>query len=164
MDVLILMRHGKAMRDDEAPSDRERALTPRGQRDAASAGQHLAEAGLKPARILVSGARRTRETYEALAESLTAPAELLDVLYMASAKTIWNAAAACGSGAVMVIGHNPGVHELALALLEQSHDRSAAADAIRLSMPTSAYAAFSLSGSTREAAGPRLLGAWSPKY
>lgn len=163
MDVLILMRHGKAVRDDEAPSDRERGLTARGRRDARAAGERLVAAGLIPARILVSGAQRTRETHEALAECLPAPSELIDGLYMATAKTIWNAAMAGGEGAVMVIGHNPGIHELAASLAKQSHERSPAANAIRLAMPTAAYAAFSITGSTRDAAGPRLLSTWSPK-
>jgi phosphohistidine phosphatase len=163
LDILILMRHGKAVRDDEAPSDWERGLTPRGRRDARAAGERLAEAGLIPARILVSGARRTRETHEALAESLPGPFELSDGLYMASAKAIWTAATAAGDGAVMVIGHNPGIQELVASLVDQSHERSPAANAIRLSLPTAAYAAFSIAGSTRDAAGPRLLSAWSPK-
>lgn len=163
MDVLILMRHGKAVRDDEALSDRERGLTPRGRKDARTAGERLAEAGLAPSRILVSGARRTRETHEALAERLPAPAEFIDTLYMASAKTIWNAAMAGGDGVVMVIGHNPGLQELAASLVEQSHEHSPAACAILNSLPTAAFAAFSIAGSARDAAGPRFLSAWSPK-
>jgi phosphohistidine phosphatase len=163
LDVLILMRHGKAVRDDEAPSDRERGLTPRGRRDAKAAGEHLIEAGLMPGRILVSGAARTRQTFEALSERLPAPVDFVDRLYMASAGTIWNAAMETGDRAVMVIGHNPGIHELIATLTEQTHDRSPTANALGLHLPTAAYAAFSLSGSTRGAAGPRLLSSWSPK-
>jgi phosphohistidine phosphatase len=161
MDVLILMRHGKAVR--EAPSDRERGLAPRGVREAAAAGAQIVAAGLTPDRVLVSAAERTRQTYAALAGDVTAPAEFLEPLYMANAKTIWDAAAASGGRVVLVIGHNPGMHELAIDLVAQSHEKSAATKTIRERFPTSAFAAFSITGDVRHAAGSRLVAHWSPK-
>ena len=161
MEVLILMRHGKAVRPDEAPSDKARGLTERGQRDAKEAGEKLAAAGLKPDRILVSTAVRTRETYSALAKSFSAKPDFVEALYMADAKHIWDEAERSGGDVVMVIGHNPGMHDLAADMLAQAHDRSALGKTISAHMPTAAFAAFSLAGTARHAAGPRLLTAWA---
>jgi phosphohistidine phosphatase len=163
MDVVILMRHGKAVRDHEAPSDRERGLTARGRNDAKAAGAMLRESGLAPDRILVSSAERTRQTYAALGLSIAPAATFEDDLYMASADAIWNAAERSGGSTVLVIGHNPGLHELAADLAEQTHERSAATKSLRQHLPTSAFAVFSIAGSRRRAAGPRLLAIWTPK-
>ena len=161
MDVLILMRHGKAVRDHEAPSDRARGLTARGAREAMLAGAQMVEAGLKPDRILVSAAERTRQTYDALAPAFRCAPEFLEPLYMASAKTIWRSAVESGGEVVLVIGHNPGTHELAIDLLTQMEKKSPAAGAILANFPTSAFAAFALTGGARDVV--RLITSWSPK-
>ena len=62
MRTLILMRHAKAVKASEAPSDETRGLTGRGERDAAEPRGALAGFGLAPQLALVSSARRTRET------------------------------------------------------------------------------------------------------
>ena len=162
MNVLILMRHGKAVRDSEAPDDKSRDLTNRGRRQAAEAGIALKAAGINPDRILVSGAARTRQTYAALSGQFDAAPTFLDDLYMASAETVWNEAIRTGGEVVLVIGHNPGLQALAASLGAQSHDQSAAAKALRQHLPTSAYAAFSIAGTRFDAAGPRLISVWSP--
>jgi phosphohistidine phosphatase len=163
MEVLILMRHGKAVGPDEAATDKARGLTERGRREAREAGEHLADARLAPDRILVSTATRTRETYAALAGKPAGEADFVEALYMADSEQIWAEAVRSGGDVVMVIGHNPGLHDLAADLIAQAHDRSALGRMLGEHMPTSAYAAFSLSGSTLRAAGPRLLSAWSAK-
>jgi phosphohistidine phosphatase len=163
MDVLILMRHGKAVRDSQAPSDRARGLTSRGAREAMLAGAHMVEAGLKPDRILVSAAERTRQTYAALAAGFRATPEFLEPLYMASSDTIWHLAADSGGEIVLAIGHNPGMHELASALLDQAAEDSAAAESIRADFPTSAFAAFAFTRQQRAAPLVRLIASWSPK-
>lgn len=143
MDALILLRHGKAVRDHEAPDDKSRGLTDRGRRQAAEAGAAIANAGLAPDRILVSSAARTRETYAALSSSFAASPAFLDQLYLATGKTIWNEAARSGGRVVLVIGHNPGLHDLGVKLADRAHDHSAAAVALRSNFPTSAFATFS---------------------
>ena len=80
---------------------------------------------------------------------------------MAEAEDIWREADRSGGDVVMVIGHNPGLHELAADMLAQAHDRSALGKTISAHLPTSAFAAFSLAGSARHAAGPRLLAGWA---
>jgi phosphohistidine phosphatase len=160
MDVLILLRHGKAER--EAADDKSRDLTDRGRRQAAEAGAAIAAEGLEPDRILVSGAARTRQTFAALQSSFGTPATFLDSLYMAPAQQIWNEAIRSGGKIVLVIGHNPGLQDLAADLARQSNDRTSAALSLCDHFPTSAFAAFSASGARMDGAEPTFISAWKP--
>ena len=65
MDRLILMRHGKAERHAAQGGDFERALAERGRQDVALIASALAAEDLSPDLVLVSAARRTRETWDA---------------------------------------------------------------------------------------------------
>lgn len=114
---LVLFRHAKAVRHHEAPTDRDRALTVRGRQDAAQAAARLAGAGFSPEAVLVSPSARTRETW-AVAEALKGDiaAEYREPLYLADAHDILREAEETGAARVLVIGHNPGLHDLACAL------------------------------------------------
>ncbi|MGE3143446.1 MAG: histidine phosphatase family protein [Hyphomonadaceae bacterium] len=164
METLILLRHAKAVRDHEAPSDRARRLTGRGRRDAASAGAALAAAGFRPDFALISPALRTRETaHLALLDFAPIDARVDEALYLSEPETIWAAAQACGGAQVVVIAHNPGLHSLAAHLVAQAHDRSKAARALAEGVPTAAFAAFAIDGETYAAPGARLIAAWRPE-
>jgi phosphohistidine phosphatase len=123
------------------------------------AGAEIVRAGLKPDRILVSPAQRTRETYAALAAGFKVTPDYVEALYMATAKDIWDAVNASGGHVALVIGHNPGLHELASTLAERSGDKSSAAKAIRMHLPTAAFGVFEL----RDVQAPKFLAGWSPK-
>ncbi len=164
MHTLILMRHAKAVREHEAPSDRARKLTGRGRRDAEAAGAALAAARLRPDFALISAAQRTRETaHFALGDIAPLEARVDESLYLAPPELIWDAAVGCGGEAVLVVGHNPGIHALAALLIEQACDRSNAARMAAEHFPTAAWAAFEIAGSLVTAAGPRFLDAWRPE-
>lgn len=163
MRTLILMRHAKAVRGDEAPSDEARALTPRGRRDAAAAGAAMDEGGLKPELALVSTAARTRGTAEEALQRFTLEMVYSDDLYHAGSNEIWNAFAATNAACVIVIGHNPGMGELVSFLIRQAHDGSKLARDFVGHFPTAAFAAFELHGEMMRAAGPRLIAAWKPE-
>lgn len=163
MQQLILMRHGKAAPELDHAHDRDRPLQGRGIEEASLAGQQIAAhlqggaPGLK-FQALVSSARRTRETWQVMDGAFAAPPpRFVDALYMASAQTIWALAQSSAADTCLIIGHNPGLHELVQILLGQAHDHSAPARALMQNFPTSAFAAFALSGEVLEAAGPRLL-------
>jgi phosphohistidine phosphatase len=163
METLILLRHGKAVRDNEAPDDRSRNLTARGRADAAAAGEALARDGLRPDRVLVSPAARTRETFLAAAPALGRPhVRIVEDLYMADAETIWRCAAAAGGSRILVVGHNPGLHELCSRLLDEARDRSALALRLRDRFTTATFAAFALTSPVLGGAGPTLIAGWSP--
>lgn len=166
MPTLILLRHGKAVRETEAPTDEARRLTERGLRDAAEAGARIAAAGLRPSVVLVSPAQRTRETAaKAMAALPGATAAITDALYMAAPETIWAAAEAAfagGAETVLVVGHNPGLSELTAELIDQDNDGSRLARDLRDGLSTAAFAAFDIRGDVLDAAAPRLLAGWRP--
>jgi phosphohistidine phosphatase len=161
MHTLVLLRHAKA-EPDMGRADRERRLTAKGRLAAEAAAARMARGvGSTLERALVSSAARTQETWEIVQGALPAvPVVVLDGLYMASAEQIWQTAAESAAQACLVVGHNPGLHELAGLLLAQSHDHSALARDLGQRFPTAAFAAFSLTGDVLEAAGPRLLDGW----
>ena len=147
MDRLILMRHGKAEPHAASGGDFERALAPRGQNDATLMGQVLAKAGLSPDLVLVSSARRTRETWEAAAPAFpTARSETRRDLYHAEVQDVLAAIRdeAPDKGTVMVVGHNPGLHELALRMAQGGVISAGKLAQLRGKFPTSTVAVFSI--------------------
>jgi len=121
MRRLLLLRHAKAVRLQGGGSDRDRGLEERGRADARTVGQYLARHGAIPARALVSSATRTRETWALLAAAFqpAPPVDFDDRLYEAAPETILGAInqAADDTGTLLVIGHNPGMQELAAMLI-----------------------------------------------
>lgn len=140
MRQLVLFRHAKAATDSDTGEDVDRALAPRGRSDAPVTAKALAEAGADPQIVLVSGARRTRETWE-----LAAPAfrpttvHFVDRLYLAPADVLLRLAEEAGMERVMVVAHNPGIHELASRL---AHRMNALELKVRAKFPTAAGAIF----------------------
>jgi phosphohistidine phosphatase len=154
MDRLILLRHGKAEVDSASGDDFDRRLTPRGAKESAAMGRSLAELGLLPDLALVSSAARARETWEAAEPAFPqAQARFDDELYHADPGTVRRVAetACAGRGTVMVVGHNPGLQELAVMLLmEGSAPPSLVARAQR-QFPTAAAAVFLIDSNGRPA-------------
>jgi phosphohistidine phosphatase len=154
MDRLILFRHGKAEPDSASGEDFDRKLAPRGQRESAAMGKTLADLGLAPNLALVSPAARTRETWEA-AEPAFPAAEVRfeDALYLADPGTVRRTAEAGrgGHGTVMVVGHNPGLQELAVALLTEGGAPPALVARAQRHFPTAAAAVFLIDGNGRPA-------------
>ena len=142
MQRLILLRHGKAESTAASGGDFERGLTERGRREAAQMGRVLAEAGSAPDLVLVSTARRAMETWEAVSASFPkarmAPAR---ELYHASSDALADAidTASQAAASLMIVGHNPGLHELSLALPAKPAEP---APALGESFPTAAAAVF----------------------
>lgn len=116
MHQLILLRHAKAVRGNAEGSDHDRELTPDGKRAAAAMGAAMRKLGLTPDVILVSSALRTQETLDALEPWEDRPnIETNSTLYMASFMQIRDLLRELPETvrSVLVIGHNPGIHELA---------------------------------------------------
>lgn len=143
MDRLILMRHAKAERRAASGGDFERRLTDDGRADAALVGQALAKDNLVPAVVLVSAARRTVDTWEAMKAAFPkARVQTLQALYNAAPMAILDALEGVTAGTVMVIGHNPGIHELAVGLLNEGGAGSAVVGKIASRFPTATAVAF----------------------
>jgi phosphohistidine phosphatase len=153
MQRLILLRHGKAESASDGGGDSERGLTDRGRRDSALMGRVLAEAGAVPDLVLVSNARRTRETWEEVSAAFPAAEVEFDRgLYLASAERLAQTIDANAAAAVclMIIGHNPGLHEIAA--ICAGRGRGPDHDRLMNAFPTACAAVFS-----RDSAGAWVL-------
>ena len=143
MRQLLLLRHAKSSWDDPAQNDHARPLNASGRAAAAAIRTAMRQLGLVPDVVLVSSARRTRETWEELAPAFPkANVEFSRGLYLASRDHLAHAVDATGdeAGCLMIVGHNPGLHELAIACAgDAALDDSGMLD----SFPTSAAAVFS---------------------
>jgi phosphohistidine phosphatase len=119
MHQLHLLRHAKSSWDDDI-DDHVRPLNKRGQEAARLIGETLPRAIGALDLVLCSSAVRTRETAEfALAGLPNTPKILFeDGLYLASDSRLMERLQELDESidSVMVIGHNPGLHELAVAL------------------------------------------------
>ncbi len=118
------MRHAQAAPAELGAEDFTRPLTAAGRRAAAQAARTLAASGVQLDRVLLSPARRTRETAAIVAGELKLAETLLQAvpeLYAASLAVIRAAIGRHHGGArsLLVVGHNPGISELARQLSAQ---------------------------------------------
>ena len=119
MKTLLLLRHAKSAWPD-GTEDHDRPLADRGRHDAPRMGAHMASAGLQPDFALVSSARRTQETWALVAPALgkACLSRTVPSIYEAEPAAILAAIreAPQQSGTLLVVGHNPGLADLAAAL------------------------------------------------
>jgi phosphohistidine phosphatase len=118
MPELILMRHAQAAPAELGAEDFTRPLTTAGRKAAAQAAGRLAVAGAAIERVLLSPANRTRDTAAIVADEFGLAATALQAvpeLYAARAEVIRTAIARhhAGAGCLLIVGHNPGISELA---------------------------------------------------
>lgn len=151
MRQLLLLRHAKSSWDDPRLDDHARPLNRRGHASAVAMRGVLRNLGILPDLVLISTSLRTTQTLEALEPWEESPiVEPLASLYLADAEQLLAALHAVPETvrSVMVIGHNPGLHELALKLLgrqaENPDDDSMRA--LIAGYPTGALAEFSIPG------------------
>ncbi len=119
MRQLLLLRHAKSSWDDAGQSDHARPLNPRGRTAARAMRDIFRNLGLVPDVVLVSSARRTRQTLDALAPWDETPIiEPMDGLYLAAPDQLLAIIAGVAETvrSLMIVGHNPGLHELAVTL------------------------------------------------
>ena len=140
---LLLLRHAKA-EQDSGEGDFARALTARGRDDAVKMGHALDTHAYIPDLVLCSPAKRTVETWElAEAELAKTPrVEFLKSLYLASPRKIFDAIVAQGVSTLMVVGHNPGMEDIADRLSRKPQSKAEAEHraAMRDKFPTCALA------------------------
>jgi len=152
MDRLILFRHGKAEHQSASGDDFDRGLTPRGVRESRAMAETLADMGFSPDVALVSAAARTRGTWAA-AEPVFPAARVAfeDDLYHAEAGVVRRMAERAGrsAGTVMMVGHNPGLQELAVQLLQEGACEAGLISRARNEFPTAAAAVFLIDAAGR---------------
>jgi len=147
MRRLILFRHAKAEARGPGMDDFDRPLAERGREDAALIGRVLAAEGLVPDYALVSPARRASETW-VFARDAFPPirAQLCRELYNASAAEIRAEIKAVEErvGALIVVGHNPGLHQAAVDLLVEGGASAAEVGRVAVRFPTATAACLAI--------------------
>ena len=118
MKTLLLLRHAKSSWGDATLPDRERPLNIRGERDLQKMSKRLAQRHVKPDLIMSSPALRALATAKAIAKGFDRELNAIvvnDRLYAASADALIDVIEGIDDkwGRVMLVGHNPGITDLA---------------------------------------------------
>jgi len=118
--IVYIARHGKAERNANSGFDRDRALRPRGERQAAYLGQQLSAMSIPPTAIFMSPYTRTRQTASIIADAL-------GLVPMVDERLVCGAPASAGLDLIAeyetlgvtpcLVGHNPQVSELVALLV-----------------------------------------------
>jgi phosphohistidine phosphatase len=145
MMLLYLLRHAKSSWDDAALADYDRPLAPRGRKAAKKIAGHVRDAGVRPALVLCSSARRARDTLKRIAPELPKGTEVRieDRLYGASDQDLLDRLREIPDDvpSAMLVGHNPGLEDFASQLASpESRAR------LEEKFPTGALATLALSG------------------
>lgn len=149
MDRLILLRHGQAEPDSDSGEDFDRRLATRGVAESAAMGLRLADMGFRPDLAMVSTAARARDTWDAAAPAFPdTDVRFEGELYHADVQTIRRVArqAADGAATVMIVGHNPGLQELTVALLIEGRAPAGLIAMVQRNYPTAAASVFLIDG------------------
>jgi len=149
MRQLLLLRHAKSSWESSTLPDYDRPLEQRGRLAAASMRRAMQGLGLQPDLVLVSSARRTLQTLEALEPWDEMPLiEPMDGLYLAGPEQLLKIVRGTPDlvRSVLVVGHNPGLHEFAVTLVGAHGMTLADENARRLAAgyPSGALAEFTV--------------------
>jgi phosphohistidine phosphatase len=142
---LHLLRHAKSSWEEPWLADHDRPLAPRGRRAIAAMSRHLDEQRIEPELVLCSTARRARETLDGIEPALARAAVSIEPeLYGAAAAGLLARLHQVDPTvrSVMVIGHNPGLHDLALLLARPGTSQ------LDAKFPTGTLATLAISGWT----------------
>jgi phosphohistidine phosphatase len=156
MRTLVLLRHAKSDWSTEQP-DAQRPLAERGRRDAPAAGRWLTSNVERIDLVVCSPAIRARQTWDLAGAELHGPPVRFDErVYAASAPDLLALVRALPDdvGTVVLVGHNPGMEDLASALAGQN-----------VPMKTSSVAVLSWPGTWTDAGsdGGRLTAHATPR-
>jgi phosphohistidine phosphatase len=114
---LFVLRHSKSDWGDSGISDHDRPLNARGRQDAKRLARWLKTHSIRPDKVICSTALRARQTLQPIIEHLDLEANNIQYeqqLYLASLKNLLQViqAGKPNQGALMIVGHNPGLDEL----------------------------------------------------
>ncbi len=163
--TITILRHAKADMGSATQDDHDRALNERGQQAATSLGNYLSKRKTIFDYVLCSTARRTRETLEYLHVEPLPPVDFSEKLYLASPNEMLGVIAQIPAQVnhLLVIGHNPGIHQLCLTLSHRGDE--ALIDTMALKFPTCTMAKIGFEGDWASLAktGAELLEFLTPK-
>ena len=139
---IFLLRHAKSDWGDAGRDDHDRELAARGREAGGRIAAYCRRAGIAPALILCSTATRARATLDLVMPSLVPPArvEYEERLYLAEPERLLRRLRAVDDedASMMLVGHNPGLHGLAMALVGEGDDGDM--DRLRQKYPTGGLA------------------------
>lgn len=144
MRRLILMRHAEA-EPSSATGDIGRALSPRGRGEAEAMGRALAARGLRPDLALVSEARRAQETWDEASHAFGDVVTETDrSIYEAGSHELRSIVEAAEerSGTLILVGHNPAIHRLAVDLMIEQAAAPSTLERLTGGFPTGAAVIF----------------------
>jgi phosphohistidine phosphatase len=141
---LYLLRHAKSSWDDPGLDDHDRPLAPRGRKAAARMGEYLRASQAQISLVLCSSAVRTRQTLELLAPP--GEVQIEPELYQASSGQLVERLRRIPetADAVLLIGHNPAIQDLAVGLTGSATDLGSR------KFPTAALAILTFAGAWPE--------------
>ena len=143
MKRLGLLRHAKSDWDDMSLRDFDRGLNDRGRKGAALMGDHIRDYGTHWDVVVASPAERVKRTLDA--SGLDVPITFEEDAYLADANTLIGLLQKREDelDAVLLAAHNPGLQELALAIVPPAGE-DALFDEVMQKYPTAAFAVFEL--------------------
>lgn len=139
MKTLTLLRHAKSGWDAPVARDFDRPLSPRGRKAARAMGREMKRLQLAFDRVIASPAARVTGTIAGLEEEYGALGPDFDErVYLASVETLFEIVRGADDAGqrLLIVGHNPGMEQLALLLARKGGPR----DAIAAKYPTGALA------------------------
>jgi phosphohistidine phosphatase len=161
MRTLTLLRHAKSSWDHPGLDDRARPLAPRGERAAPAMARHLLDMGQIPERVLCSDAVRTRQTWQRVSDIWSEvghfPAvRFVPALYLASPHTLLEHVHRVSTRVenLMLVGHNPGLHELVLLLARVDVVDPLPLERVQEKLPTGAVVVLEIPAASWEEVGP----------
>ena len=144
--ILYVLRHAKAETGSPSQDDHDRHLTDVGIEAAEAMGHYLQKQGVRAEKVICSTAIRARETWEQVQGTLgrDTPVELSDRLYLASVNETLQLLAQVDESVqrLMIVGHNPGLHQFSLKLAKSGEHELM--DTLAIKFPTCAFAAIAL--------------------
>lgn len=146
MAILTVLRHAKSSWDDSQLADFDRPLNERGRKAAKRVGREFKKRRIRIDQIIASPAVRVRETLRELAEGYgdTRDVQFERRIYEASAPVLFDLVRSIPNTvhAPLLVGHNPGLHELVLALT--ADDDRGLRRRVMPKLPTAAVAVIEL--------------------
>jgi phosphohistidine phosphatase len=151
MKTLHLLRHAKSSWKDPGLDDHDRPLSKRGRETARGIAAYLRRAKIVPDLVICSTAVRARQTLDPIAKAIKPPKVVLEKgIYEVAQEKIWKHLQRLSKSAdcVLLIGHNPGLHDLALSLADAHSDELLPPRGGKF--PTGAMASFRFDGAWKK--------------
>lgn len=151
MKRLHIIRHAKAAKAEARGEDFDRPLAPRGEEDAAEMGRRLFRGNVHPDAIVASPAARTLATARLIARELDFPWDEIRTAksaYLADVGALLELVRGLGDSveSALLVGHNPGVSELAHALVRAFDQDLPTGAVVTIDLPADTWAGVRRAG------------------